>query len=135
METQRQTHQNVIIFTCRRSFSNALYDKQSVEHECDALFVTDNTVVSCAVRKGAQLTQQVHSKLMLSDVLEQGGEDGQQGHCGVVDILRHALHLTAGVCELPQFQILQSLLQILCCILKESPQSRLHQLRAGLHHC
>ena len=32
---------------------------------------------------------------MLSDVVEEGGEDGQQGDSGVVDVLGHTLDLLA----------------------------------------
>lgn len=77
-----------------------------------------------------RLTQEVGSKVVLCDVLKQGCEDGQQGHRGVVDVLRHALHLAARVGELPQLQVLQCLLQILRRVLKERTQARLHQLRA-----
>lgn len=49
----------------------------------------------------AKLTQQVHSKLVGLDVLEQGGEDGQQRHRHIVDALADALHLRPGLHELP----------------------------------
>ena len=74
------------------------------------------------------LTQQVHSKMVLSDVLEQSGEDGQQSHGGVVDVLRHAFHLRARVRELPQLQVLERLLQVLCGVLEERPQADPHHL-------
>lgn len=80
------------------------------------------------------LTEQVDSKVVLSDVLKQGGEDGEQRHRGVVDVLRHAFHLRAGVSELPQLQVLEGLLQVLGGVLEEGPQPQPHQLGARLHH-
>lgn len=81
----------------------------------------------------AELTEQVDSKVVLSDVLKQGGEDGQQCHRGVVDVLRNALHLRARVGELPQLQVLQGLLQVLRGVLEERPQAQPHHLGARLH--
>lgn len=81
-----------------------------------------------------KLTQQVHRKLVRPDVLEQGGEDWQQRHGHVVDALADALHLSAGLHELPQFQHLRQLLQVLRRVLKESPEPGFDELRARLHH-
>lgn len=39
-----------------------------------------------------QLTYDVVSELVLCDVIEQRGEDRQQGHGSIVNILRYALH-------------------------------------------
>lgn len=80
------------------------------------------------------LTQQVAAELMFSDVFEQRGQDGQQSRGRVVDVLRDALHLAARVSELAQLQVLQGLLQILSCVLKERPQTGFDQLGSGLHH-
>ena len=40
-----------------------------------------------------RLTHDVVSELVLSDVVKQGGQHGEQGDGGVVDVLGHALHL------------------------------------------
>lgn len=80
------------------------------------------------------LTKEVDPEVVLRDVLKQSGEDGQQGHRGVVDVLGHALHLRARVSELPQLQVLERLLQVLGGVLKERPEPHPHQLRARLHH-
>ena len=64
--------------------------------------------------------------MVLGDVLEEGREDGQQRHRGVVDVLRHALHLRARVRELPQLEVLERLLQVLGRVLEERPEARLH---------
>lgn len=76
------------------------------------------------------LTKQVDSKVVLGDVFKQGSQDGEQRHGGVVDILRHAFHLRAGVSELPQLEVLKGLLKVLGSILKERPEPHPHQLRA-----
>lgn len=39
------------------------------------------------------LTHDIVSKLVLSDVVKQGGEHRQEGDGGVVDVLGHAFHL------------------------------------------
>lgn len=70
---------------------------------------------------------------MCLDVLEQGGEDGQQRHGHVADALADALHLGTGLHELPQFQHLQQLLQVLRRTLEEGPKPGFDQLRARLH--
>lgn len=70
---------------------------------------------------------------MCLDVVEQGGEDGQQRHGHVVDALADALHLRAGLHEFPQFQHLDQLLQVFRCVLEESPKPGFDQLRSGLH--
>jgi len=80
------------------------------------------------------LTQQLRPKVVRLDVLEEGGEDGQQRHRHVVDVLRHALHLRTRLRELAQLQHLLQLLQVLRGALEEGPHTRLHQLRARLHH-
>ena len=41
------------------------------------------------------LTDDIISELVLGDVLEEGGEDGQQGHGCVGEVLAHTLHLRA----------------------------------------
>lgn len=47
------------------------------------------TAPQCGVK---WLTYDVVSKLVLCDVVEQRGEDRQQGHGGVVNVLRYAFH-------------------------------------------
>lgn len=90
--------------------------------------------LKCRVRT-EELTQQVHSELVCSDVVKDGGEDGQQRHGHVVDALADALHLSTGLHELPQFQHLQQLLQVLRRVLEERPKADFDQFGAGLHHC
>lgn len=80
------------------------------------------------------LTYEVLSKHVLSDVLEQGGEDGQQGEGGVVDDLSDASRLLSAVGELAQLQVLLSLLQVLGCTVEVRPQGCLHRLQTSLHH-
>lgn len=70
---------------------------------------------------------------MSLDVVEQGGEDGQQRHGHVVDALTDTLHLCARLHELPQFQHLHQLFQVLRCVLEESPKASFDQLRSRLH--
>lgn len=72
---------------------------------------------------------------MCLDVLKQGSEDGQQCHRHIVDALSDALHLRTRLHELPQFEHLQQLLQVLRCVLKESPKPGFDQLWARLHDC
>lgn len=47
---------------------------------------------------------------MLSDVLKDGCQDGKQGHCGVVNILRNTFDLRSGMGKLPQLQVFGGLL-------------------------
>lgn len=49
------------------------------------------TEQKCAYVKA--LTHDIISKLVLSDVIEQGGEHRQQGDGCVVDVLGHTFHL------------------------------------------
>lgn len=79
------------------------------------------------------LTQQIDAELVRLDVVEQGGEDGQQRHGHVVDALTDALHLCAGLHEFPQLQHLDQLLQVFRRVLEESPEPGFDQLRSGLH--
>lgn len=72
------------------------------------------------------LTYEVFSKHVLPDVLEQGGEDRQQGEGGVVDDLSDASRLISAVGELTQLQVLLGLLKILSCTVKVGPQCCLH---------
>lgn len=71
-------------------------------------------------------TYEVFSKHVLSDVLKQGGEDGQQGKGSVVDDLSDTSRLLSAVSELTKLQVLLRLLQILCCTVEVRPQCCLH---------
>lgn len=44
-------------------------------------------------KRGASLTDDIISKLVLGNVVEKGREDREQGDGGVVDILGHAFNL------------------------------------------
>ena len=80
------------------------------------------------------LTDNIVSELMLGDVLEEGGEDRQQGHGGVGDVLAHTLHLRACLRHLAEPQVLHHLLNVLRGTLKEGTEASLHDLGARLHH-
>lgn len=83
----------------------------------------------------SSLTQKIHSKPMSLDVIKQGREDGQQGHSDVVDALADALHLGTRLHEFAQLEHLHQLLQVLGCVLEESPEAGFDKLRSGLHDC
>lgn len=78
-------------------------------------------------------TDQVLPELVLADVLEQGGQHRQQRHRRVVDDLRDAPRLAAGVRELALLQVLQGPVQVLRCAVQKRTQCALHTLQAGLH--
>lgn len=80
-------------------------------------------------------TYKVFSEHVLSNVLKQRGEDGQQGEGGVVDDLSDASRLLSAVGELTELQVLLRLLQVFCRTVKVRPQRRLHWLQTSLHHC
>lgn len=113
------------------------------------------------MRRSASLTHDVVPKLVLGDVVEQWGEDRQQGDGGVVDVLRDAFHLrqqhtrcectgrgegesktgqSAAVPDLvstghfAQFQVLNHLLNVVRSALKELTQARLDDLRTRFHN-
>lgn len=86
-------------------------------------------------RQRSVRTYEVFAKDVLSNVLEQGGEDRQQGEGGVVDDLSDASGLLPAVSELAQLQVFLRLLQILGGAVEVGPQRCLHRLQAGLHHC
>lgn len=69
----------------------------------------------------AILTYEVLPKGVLCDVLKEGGEDGEQGHCCVVDDLGHPLGLAFGVGELALLEVVNGLLQVLSSIVEEGP--------------
>lgn len=57
-----------------------------------------------------QLTEYVHPELMLSHMLKDGCQDGEQSHRGIVNILRDAFDLCSGMGKLAELQVFQSLL-------------------------
>lgn len=84
--------------------------------------------------EGRWLTYEILSEQVLSDVLEQRWEDGQQSDGGVVYDLCDSFGLRPRVRELTLPQVLHRLLQIFCCVIKERPQSRFDRVLTGFHH-
>lgn len=85
-----------------------------------------------ALRAGLR-TDQVFPELVLADVLEQGGQHRQQRHRRVVDDLRDAPRLAAGVRELALLQVFQGPVQVLRRAVQKRTECALDALQAGLH--